>query len=165
MSSSGFCLRQDKERHRDESFLLLLCLHLQVFLMLRERMNGEIDRDNLSATLLQDRWVQGLHQVTLELLKGERQFRDLISPPCFSFLQGSQSLSWQWPWCVFQTSKLMLKSIYPRWLGIFLQLEQMTVAPEMKISWHIKGNVKRRWRMLYWQLLNHAFVQVFGLLK
>jgi len=43
-----------------------------------------------------------------------------------------------------------------------LQLEQMTVALEMKTSWHIKGNVRRKSGVLYWKLLNYVFVQVFG---
>lgn len=61
MSSSDFCLRESKERHGDASFFLLLWLHLEIFLILGERMKGKIDWDNLSATLLQDRWIQGLH--------------------------------------------------------------------------------------------------------
>lgn len=71
---------------------------------------------------------------------------DLISTQCYSFLQGSQRISLQWLWCVCQTLKLMQKSIYPRLLGISLQLEQMSVAPVMKTSWHIKGNVRKKWR-------------------
>jgi len=43
MTASGFCLRQNKEKHRVANFFLLLWLHLQVFLIVDDRMNGKIN--------------------------------------------------------------------------------------------------------------------------